>query len=69
MPENEIIAEIHRTRADIARECDHDVDKLFAYLRKKTAEFQAAGWEVADIAAEQREAGENCVFREEPPKL
>ena len=29
MPESEIIAEIHRTRADIARECDYDVGKLF----------------------------------------
>ncbi|HZJ15820.1 MAG TPA: hypothetical protein VFD27_12275 [Chthoniobacteraceae bacterium] len=68
MPENEIIAEIHRTRAAIARECDYDVDKLFAYLRKKTAEFQAAGWEVVDIAAERREADQTCMLREEPPK-
>ena len=49
MPENEILAEIHRTRADIARECDYDVDKLFAYLRKKTAEYQASGWEVVSF--------------------
>ena len=68
MPENEILAEIHRTRADIARECDYDVDKLFAYLRKKTAEYQAAGWEVVDVAAERREAGESCLVREDPPQ-
>jgi hypothetical protein len=56
-----------------AGERDYDVDKLFAYLRKRTAEFQAAGWKVVDLAGERREADaterdQSCVVREEPPK-
>ena len=68
MPENEIIAEIHRTRAEIARECDYDVDKLFAYFRQRTAQLLAEGWKVADLPTPTHEADESCVVREEPPE-
>ena len=32
MIENEIIAEIHRVRAEHARECNYDVDVIFAKM-------------------------------------
>ena len=35
MPENEIIAEIHRHREAAARECGFDVAKLMAYYRRR----------------------------------
>jgi hypothetical protein len=33
MKENEILAEIHRVRAEHARECNYDVDVIFAEMR------------------------------------
>ena len=50
MPENEILAEIHRVREEIARECHFDLDELFARLRRTQAE--AEGWKVVDLSAQ-----------------
>ena len=62
MPENEILAEIHRTREAIARENNYDVTKLFAHFRDVTAKLEAKGWRVAPENADL-----SSVLREEPP--
>ena len=72
MPENEILAEIHRTREALARECDGDVAKLFAHFRDVSAKLEAEGWRVAAPEAgspdgEPEDADVSCVLREEPP--
>ena len=66
MPENEIIAEIHRHREALARACDYDVAKLMAYYRRREAERADDGHPLVSFAGS--EAGETCVVREEPPK-
>ena len=71
MPENEILAEIHRARETIVRENDYDVAKLFAHFRDVSAKLEAEGWRVAApkpavrYAAADDEA--SCLVREEPP--
>lgn len=76
MHENEILAEIHRHRAEHAKECDYDIHKMFDQIRSGTARLEAEGWKVVTLsprrptaslyAAEQSE--ETCIVREEPPK-
>ena len=56
MPENEILAEIHRVREDIARECHFDVNELFARLRRTQAKAEADGWKIVDLSAQQPHA-------------
>ena len=65
MKENEILAEIHRVRAEHARECNYDVDVIFAEMREELKRLQAEGWQVVSPAP--RETDTNCVLREEPP--
>jgi hypothetical protein len=67
MPENETIAEIHRARADRARECNYDVDIMFAKMGEELKRLEAEGWKVASHPA-RRTAEETCVMREELPK-
>ena len=72
MPENEILAEIRRTRETIARENDCDVAKLFAHFREVTVKLEAEGWRVAAPKSAISEsapkaADASCVVREEPP--
>ena len=67
MNENEIIAEIHRARAEHARECDYDVDVIFEKMGEELKRLEAEGWKVASLPA-RRVAEETCVMREEPPK-
>ena len=50
MPENEILAEIRRVRNELARECNYDVNELFAQLRRETAQLEAEGWKVVDLS-------------------
>ena len=64
MPENEILAEIRRTREAIARECDFDVAKLFAHYREVSAKLEAEGWWVGNP---EEKAAASLVLREEPP--
>ena len=67
MPENETIAEIHRARADRARECNYDVDVMFAKMGEELKRLEAEGWKVASHPA-RRTAEETSVMREELPK-
>ena len=67
MIENEIIAEIHRVRAEHARECNYDVDVIFAKMGEELERLKAEGWKVVSLPP--RRIGEStCVRREEPPK-
>lgn len=73
MAENEILAEIHRTRETIARESEFDVAKLFAHFREVTAKLEADGWRVAPpekraAKEETAEATVSGVLREDPPR-
>jgi hypothetical protein len=72
MPENEILAEIHRTRDAIAREHDCDVAKLFAHFREVTAKLEAEGWRVAApdsgvSSSVPEDAAVSGVLLEKPP--
>jgi len=69
MPENEILADLRRTREAIARESDFDVAKLFAHFRAVTARLEAEGWQVAAPQSETapRDVDPSCLIREEPP--
>jgi len=65
MPENEIIAEIHRHREELARQCGYDIHKLMAYYREREAVSEAGGRKLVSFAPSDAEAGP-CVVREEP---
>jgi hypothetical protein len=67
MPENEIIAEIHRHREKVAREHDFDVDKLSAHFRSLEAGYAAKGWKFVSFA-EEPAPDDSSLLREEPPK-
>jgi len=72
MPENEILAEIHRAREAIAQENDYDVEKLFAHFREVTEKLKAEGWQVAApdggvSGSMPKDADVSCSVREEPP--
>ena len=56
MRENEILAEIHRVREEIARECQFDLDEFFARLRRTQAKAEAEGWKVVDLSAQSPKA-------------
>ena len=66
MKENEILAEIHRVRAEHARECNYDVDVIFAEMREDLKRLQAEGWQVVSPAPREKEI--SYALREEPPK-
>jgi hypothetical protein len=67
MAENEIIAEIHRHREALARQCGYDVEKLSAYYRECQARYAALGHPVVSFVHEN-EPADSAVVREEPPK-
>ena len=66
MKENEILEQIHRVRAEHARECNYDVDVIFAQMREDLERLKAEGWRVVSPAPHERETA--CALREEPPK-
>jgi len=67
MNENEIIAEIHRSRAEHARECNYDVDVIFAKMGEELERLKSEGWKV--VSRQPRRIAEaTCVLREEPPQ-
>jgi hypothetical protein len=65
---NEIIAEIHRHREQVARACGYDAKKLMDYCRRR--EKEAAGAKHQLVSCAQTPAKEDASFslREEPPK-
>lgn len=66
MKENEILEQIHRIRAEHARECNYDVDVIFAEMREDLKRLQAEGWRVVTLAPREKETAYS--LREEPPK-
>jgi hypothetical protein len=66
MKENEILEQIHRVRAEHARECNYDVDVIFAEMREDLKRLKAEGWQVVSPAP--RETATAYALREEPPK-
>ena len=65
--ENEILAEIHRGRAERARACNYDVDVIFAEMREDLTRLRAEGWKVVSFPPKRIEEA-SAVVREEPPK-
>ena len=63
---NEILSEIYRVRAEHARECDYDMDNIFAEMREDLKRLQAEGWRVVSPVPREKEA--DCLLREEPPQ-
>ena len=66
MKENEILEEIHRVRAEHARECNYDVDIIFARMREDLERLKAEGWKVVSPAPREKET--SYLLREEPPE-
>jgi hypothetical protein len=64
VPENVIIAEIHRHREEVSRACDLDPAKLIAYYRRRESERQDDGHLLVTLSPPESEAS---VMREEPP--
>ncbi len=56
----------HRIHADHARECNYDVDLIFAEMREDLKRLEAEGWKVASPAPRAKET--SYALREEPPK-
>jgi hypothetical protein len=65
MKTNEILAEIRRTRDDLARETGYDLARLFDYVRAEEAKARARGVKFAPVRAA---AEPSSLLREEPPQ-
>jgi hypothetical protein len=62
---NEIIAEIHRHREQVARACGYDAKKLMDYCRRREKEAASTNW---FRTLSQRKEDTSISLREEPPK-
>lgn len=62
---NEIIDEIHRHRAEFARECGYDLDVMSERHRKHAEQLKAEGWKFVSPGVAQEPS---AIVREEPPK-
>ena len=49
MKQNEILEEIHRFRAEHARECGGDIHTIFNQIRAGTEKLKAEGWQVVSF--------------------
>jgi hypothetical protein len=67
MIENEILAEIHRGRAEHARACNYDVKVIFAEMREDLERLRAEGWKIVSFPPKRIEEP-TAVLQEEPPK-
>jgi hypothetical protein len=65
MKTNAILAEIRRTRDDLARETGCDLKRLFDYVRER--ESEAAGRGVKFVSPAPREKETAYALHEEPP--
>lgn len=61
-----MLEEIHRVRAEHARECSYDVKTMFARMKEHLKELEAQGWKVVSPAPREKET--SCALREESPK-
>ena len=67
MIENEILAEIHRGRAEHARACNYDVNVIFAEMREDLERLRAEGWKIVSFPPSRIEEP-TALLREDPPK-
>jgi hypothetical protein len=65
MKENEILEGIHCVRAEMARACDFDVDKIVALAREQLGDLTAQGWKMASFPP--RPAQKPGAVHEDPP--
>ena len=68
MSENEIIAEIHRQREELARACGNDVLKLMDHYRQREQEHADGGHELVSYVQPVSVAEAPGALREEPPE-
>ena len=66
MKTNEILEDIYRVREAHARECNYDVNIMFARMKEHLKELEAQGWRVVSPAPRAKAAV--YALREEPPK-
>ena len=66
MKTNDILAEIRRTRDDLALEAGYDLQRLFDYVRQREREAAARGVKFVSHAEDQHSEA-SVVLREEPP--
>ena len=62
---NKILAEIRRTRDDLARETGYDLRRLFRYVRERGREAAARGVKFVTPVPRENETG--YALHEEPP--
>lgn len=63
MPDNPIIAEIHRHREKVSRECDFDPEKIVAYYRRRELERRDEGDALVRLPLA---VADGCKLREMP---
>jgi hypothetical protein len=66
MKSNPILTEIRRTREDLAREADYNLQRLFDYVRER--ERKAATRGVKFVSPAPRETEAAYALREEQPR-
>jgi hypothetical protein len=64
MKTNEILEDLYRVRAEHARECNYDVNTIFARMREHLKELEAQGWRV--VSTVPREAATATAFWANP---
>jgi hypothetical protein len=67
LPENEIIAEIHRHREEFARECGYDVKEMLRRYRAAEQRATAEGHPLVSFVHE-KDSAETSAIREDPPQ-
>ena len=64
---NEIIADLHRHREQLARACDYDAKKLMEHYRRREKERQDSGHPLAAPAPATASESNALALREVPP--
>ena len=65
---NEIIADLHRHREQLARACDYDAKKLMEHYRRREKERQESGQPLTAPAPATTSESNVLAMREEPPR-
>jgi hypothetical protein len=66
MKTNEILEDIYHVSDEQARECNYDVNNIFARMKVHLKELEAQGWRVVSPVPRQNAA--STALREESPK-
>ena len=65
---NEIIAEIHRHREQVARACGYDAKKLMDHYRRREKESAGGKPPLVSYAPSMPKENVSPAFREDPPE-